>query len=195
MTGADGVSGGCRPVAVLRTRSTKWSFNGPEPMIYQRFGEEAMTRISRTVQLIPQFLRDTLRYAAQGAPWPRKHRFKALIAFGTRPKFLWSFSVKDLHLCLCVSRMRSTTKSGYVTISETSQRGIGTMGHGKFRRRGLSEPSACLSEDTKPAMSSSSIAKKKFVRPPAGMLWAPTASARAWAQTTGRASLPVVGTR
>jgi hypothetical protein len=30
-------------------------------MIYQRFWEEDVTRISRTVQLIPQVLRDTLR--------------------------------------------------------------------------------------------------------------------------------------
>jgi hypothetical protein len=30
-------------------------------MMYQRFGEEDVTRISRTVQLIPQVLQDTLR--------------------------------------------------------------------------------------------------------------------------------------
>lgn len=36
-----------------------------KPMIYQRFWEEAVTRISRTVQLIPQVLRDKLRYGAR----------------------------------------------------------------------------------------------------------------------------------
>lgn len=34
-------------------------------MIYQRFWEEGVTRISRTVQLIPQGLRDTLRWASR----------------------------------------------------------------------------------------------------------------------------------
>jgi hypothetical protein len=66
---------------------------------------------------------------------------------------------------------------------------------GKCRKLGLSEPFVCHSDVTKHAMSSNSIARKKFARQPAGMQLVLIANALAWVPITDQVSLAVVGTR